>query len=851
MTTPAFFWDAYDAAVSSEADCIDDVTLVALAEGRVPQAEREVLLSHADVCELCAQLLSQAVRMTSSDRTQLGRYEILEELGTGAMGRVLLAFDPQLRRDVALKVVREEAANRDRSGRRLRKEARALARLRHPNVVEVYDVQESEGELFIAMEYVRGESLARWLAAAPRHPAEIIALLADASRGLEAAHREGVVHRDFKPANVMVTAEGRVVVVDFGLAVCEPGLDATIPGAANAAATHGAGTPVYMAPEQWEGEATPQSDQFALCLTLVGALTGRLPYPIGTPHAMREAKVRGAVDREVLARLPPRIEAAVRRGLAPHPADRWPSMAALRGALAPRRRRWVGLTGAAAGVLLLGGVAARGKQPDPCAQVNAQLHGAWDPDVRQAVERGLDRAGATDAAVDAVERGLDLYAAQWGSAFTESCRAAADSSAAPERDPDATLRCLRRARADLVVLTEVMRDADDDVVLQAAQRVATLPRIDSCGRARTRGPAPYEWEGSGDLELDPEVRALSAEITRARLLLSDNAVEQAAADADRLLAEARRLGHKPVVLQALLLRAELGKYAGGAGLDDMFAEAFALARELGNRRDAALAALIGASAAARRGRNEEARRWLDLARVDLARDADPLLLARYASTDSSIYLFRGELEQGIALSQAAVEYSAAADAGGLKHAIELANLSGAYRLQGQLDVAAYYLRAAQEMIVARGGERHSLLQHIHVELGAIAVQSGEPDAAVADFKTAIELYDLHLGPRSKEAITARQGLAMAHFDAGRPAEAKVSIEEALKLAEGFEFQAVDEGFLWFVLAEAERALGDTDAAEQAYVHGLAALDEAPASPRRDEMEAFLTAGRNALSKSAE
>jgi serine/threonine protein kinase len=209
-------------------------------------------------------------------RTKLGRFEVIECIGRGAMGVVYAAHDPLLARDVALKVLHHQT-----DAQRVIGEARALARLSHPNVVAIYDVGEDGGRAFIAMEMLAGTTLAAWLKVEARSWQAIVEVFLQAGRALSAAHKAGVVHGDFKPENVIIRTDGRVAVTDFGLArmvstPSEGGQDLMI------------GTPAYMAPEQLEGgQATPASDQFAFATSLHEALYGARPYAAPTTRELR------------------------------------------------------------------------------------------------------------------------------------------------------------------------------------------------------------------------------------------------------------------------------------------------------------------------------------------------------------------------------------------------------------------------------------------------------------------------------------------------------------------------------------------------------------------------------------
>ncbi|HEX3480434.1 MAG TPA: serine/threonine-protein kinase [Kofleriaceae bacterium] len=232
---------------------------------------------------------------TLRPRTRIGRYAIEGLLGAGGMAVVYLARDPVLDRAVALKVMRVDGDEPGAS--RLVREGQALARISHPNVISVHEVgRETDGLIYIAMERIAGTTLAAWLET-PRAPHEILRVFAAAGRGLSAAHAAGLVHRDFKPENVMVGDDGRVCVLDFGLA--RASRDADGPDADHEGI---AGTPAYMSPEQWRGErAGVASDQFSFCVALWRALTGEHPFELASRDALRRAVIADRRWRRALA----------------------------------------------------------------------------------------------------------------------------------------------------------------------------------------------------------------------------------------------------------------------------------------------------------------------------------------------------------------------------------------------------------------------------------------------------------------------------------------------------------------------------------------------------------------------
>ena len=281
--------------------------------------------------------------------TAVGRYVVHTVLGRGGMGVVYGAVDPLLGRRVALKLVRAGRTNRYRE--RLQREALALARLCHPNIVTLFDIGTTSHGTFVAMEYVRGIDLRRWLRIAPRSVDEILSVFSAAGQGLAAAHEAGLVHRDFKPSNVMVTPDRRVKVLDFGLARGEPNgdpwlsaTDGSLLARRMTRADSVVGTTGYMPPEQLLGEeVSPASDQFAFCVALYEALFGARPFAGKTPvEQARNYAAQTRTEVEPRPDVPSRVSEALERGISMDPMDRFADMRGLLEALEtprPSRRR--------------------------------------------------------------------------------------------------------------------------------------------------------------------------------------------------------------------------------------------------------------------------------------------------------------------------------------------------------------------------------------------------------------------------------------------------------------------------------------------------------------------------------
>jgi serine/threonine protein kinase len=288
---------------------------------------------------------------------QFGRYTIAERIGAGAMGVVYRADDPGLGRRVALKLLHKpDPSLTDR----LIREARSMAQVNHPNVVQVYDAGVSEGSTYIAMELVTGTSLRAWQQAKHTVP-EVIEKYIDAGRGLAAAHAAGVIHRDFKPDNVLVGSDERVRVTDFGLASARPSEDVGMEVGEAIELTHSGmvlGTPAYMAPEQFTGgNVDPRTDQFNFCVALYEALYGHRPFKGKTFDELGDAVCDGKVrPAPTGSRVSGALRQIVLRGISVRPGDRYPTMDHLLEDLGrDRSRAWrFAMTGALALAVALG-----------------------------------------------------------------------------------------------------------------------------------------------------------------------------------------------------------------------------------------------------------------------------------------------------------------------------------------------------------------------------------------------------------------------------------------------------------------------------------------------------------------
>jgi serine/threonine-protein kinase len=522
-----------------------------------------------------------------------GRYVVIETIGKGGMGTVRRAYDPKLCREVALKVLRQDRRGGDGT-QRLVREAQAMAQLSHPNVVAVYDVEEVGGSVLIAMEYVPGSSLAAWLKA-EREPRDILEAFLAAGRGLAAAHHAGLVHRDFKPANVLVGEAAEIKVTDFGIAKVSDGS-----GGSSASRSSGEfalsaswdgedlthdntllGTPRYMPPEQLLGEdATEASDQYAFCVSLWEALTGERAYPRGSIRAVAEAKLAGAPALPAARPVPRQVLEAIQRGMEPRPHARWEHMdvllAALDPSLEPRGSRalvaggLVSVGGALAAYMMLQGA------DDPCGAGPERLDSAWGEERRSALEGALVSAAPfARESWPRVEHSLNTYADDWLEQYRDTCEATHVRHEQSAFTLDLRMTCLERRRRGLEAAVNVLLDADTDVARRAQDVASALPPVSTCGDIeRLAATAPPPDDPADRVEIE----AIEGELTGIDSLIQVRRTEAALEALDALVERVEAVGYVPLRVGVKRRHGSLLARTGDieAGIDEL-EEALALA----------------------------------------------------------------------------------------------------------------------------------------------------------------------------------------------------------------------------------------------------------------------------------
>jgi len=592
--------------------CLDEETIVAFIDARLAPEGIGRVEAHSRDCSSCRALLSAALAATPARSTMerlspestpalpdqraepteasltrgtsFGRYIVLGPLGRGAMGEVYAAYDPELDRKVAIKILRTSGPGPDvRSRSRLLREAKAIAKLRHPNVIVVHDAGSIGDRVFIAMEHVEGQTLAAWLADGDHTRKEVLEVFTAAARGLGAAHAAGLVHRDFKPHNVMVGTDGGVQVMDFGLAReigapdSQAGSETATTDAREALPPHEdpelpltrtgelLGTPLYMAPEQFKAQrADARTDQFSFCVALYQALYGSHPFGGQKLGDLITAVTSGRVQPPPpKSAVPPRLRRILLRGLAVDPAARWDSMDTLTTALsrdpARLRLRWLG--GAAVSAALVGGfLAMRAPRTAEtlCRGGPARLAGVWEPDgapnpatTRRAATRAAFMKTGVDNAADTWSRAariLDQYTADWLRTYGDTCAATHVRGEQSAEVLDLRMACLQERLGHVRALTEVFVDANATVLENAIAATGALPSLDRCADVKALRaviPPPDDHASRAQVE------SIRHDIARVRALHDVGQCDAAAEAARKVISDADTLGYPPLQAEGL------------------------------------------------------------------------------------------------------------------------------------------------------------------------------------------------------------------------------------------------------------------------------------------------------------
>jgi tetratricopeptide (TPR) repeat protein/predicted Ser/Thr protein kinase len=706
----------------------------------------------------------------------LSRYIVLNKLGGGGMGVVYTAYDPELDRKVAVKLLRPEAAEGHKDPRaqeRLLREAQAMARLSHPNVIPVYDVGTLGEQIFIAMELVEGQTLAQWLKETERSAREVLDVFIQAGKGLAAAHAAGLVHRDFKPENVLIGRDGQVKVLDFGLAraakelasgapTLPPEIEARGTSTPRVLAAHltrtGAflGTPAYMAPEQLLGKTTDtRTDQFSFCVALHEALYGERPFEGSSVEALAQKVTKGEVKEPPKStRIPGRVRQILLRGLRPNPHERYPSMEVLLKELSkdPRakRRRALAVGSAVLALAVIGiGYRQAYRHSQVCKGAEKKLAGVWDDNTKRVVSAALLATGkpyASDA-VRGVQKALDAYTQSWAAMHTEACEATWIRGEQSEELLDLRMDCLSQRRDELQSLVQLLSKADAKLAEGAVQASQRLGNLDICSNA-TALKAPVRPPADSSARL--KVEELRKTLANAKALRAAGKFPEGLPIATSIAAEAKTLGYRPFEAEALLLAGQLKYQVRDFKGAERELDASVLAAEAGRNDETAavawtqLIAVLGSAQA----RYEEGHKAEEHALAAIERlGGRETLLASLLYNSAVLLRQEGKYEDALAQHRRALAIQERVL--GPEHldvATSLSNLSIVLVHQGKYEEALAQVQHALAIEEAALGATHPNLSLALHTIGSILGRQGKYQEALPYLQRALAVRELALGP---------------------------------------------------------------------------------------------------------
>jgi tetratricopeptide (TPR) repeat protein len=697
---------------------------------------------------------------------RIDRFTVLEKLGSGGGGVVYAAYDPRLDRQVALKLLKPgggTANDVEDAKARFIREGKAMARLSHPNVLTVYDVGTHHDQVYLVLELVaEGGPLHRHLQ--QHRPAwrEVLSLYRAAGRGLAAAHLVGLVHRDFKPSNVLVGNDGRVRVMDFGLARSAQGKEAgqsstpatwdtSNPDVFVTAPGEALGTPAYMAPEQFRGGAIDaKADQFSFCVALYQGLYDQRPFKWTNAKELEAAVLSGEVRPPPADSLVPAwVRRAVLRGLEQDPSARWPSMRDLLAALErDPKRRWMRVGLIAASLVAALGVGTLYSSADADAPVCDggldRFTGVWD-------EARKQQLAAAFAAVDSefgaeswgrVEARLDAYLDDWSGRHRETCMATELAGDQSREVMHFKMFCLERHALEVDGFLKALDAADTDTVRHAVQGALALSPLDRC----PRGAFEAQLELAPDDETMQWLTRLRGTMADARGLQAAGKYDAGVALAHEVVREAKDLGHKAFEAEALLRLGALLHYAGKYDESaTTLVEATWAAEE--SRMDAVAAeakTLVTHVVSRHLADYEQGELWAGQAQSAIRRiqPPDEALEARLLVYQGTLKSDQGDYEGGIRDLERALEIRRRVlgqqdvEVGYVHHELGLTQME-----LGNLDEARRHFLRAFEINEAVLGDEHPELAPTLNDLGQSELARGEHVNAQKHFERAIELYE--------------------------------------------------------------------------------------------------------------
>jgi len=723
-------------------------------------------------------------------------YEILAKIGHGGMGVVYRARDSKLDRDVALKL--HLGATTSVAVRRLIREARAMAQLSHPNIVRVFDVGEYRGQVFIAMEYLDGGSLGRWLSKATRTWAEVVDIFVQAGHGLAAAHAVGLVHRDFKPDNVLLDGQGRALVADFGLATNDSesssDLSSGLSGPSDEnlgdrlTATGGAvGTPAYMAPEQFaSSELTGAADQFSFCVALYEALYGQRPYAASTPAAqMTEATLGRIQTPPEDSDVPTWLWRTVSRGLAPDPKQRFASMQALVSVLERRgRSRWrlpalAGLAAVALGVVL------RPSEPEvACGGGPALFATAYDGSDRASIEQAFAATSVANAAalLEQVQHGLERFESDWLTMYARTCEATFVNETQSAEVFDRRMSCLRRRLDAFGGLVAVLGTADEEVIKSGRRLVDELPSTEQCAEDEA---LPKAFPLPADPDLRVRIAALRRGLAEVNAELNAGRLVAARPLIDRIVDDARGVDWAPVQIEVEATHAKVFKNERRTEeAAQAYERALWAAVEIGHRSFVARTALqLGSMLALQLRRPDDAEPILRLAQAHVQYSTDPAYAAKLEHTRGYMAYLAGDHVKAKGHFTREVELARALDSDNPEIIEALKNLAVAESTLGNYVRAREHLEEALRQHRERNAGDRLQLASIQSSLGIQYGMQRRPTEATPHLEQALEIVESVVPPSSLVLVEPLTDLGRSYSAEGRSDQAHAALKRARALLE--------------------------------------------------------------------
>jgi len=828
---------------------------------------------------------------TPSNSGRIGRFVLLGVLGSGGMGVVHAAYDPKLDRRVALKILHASAGQSSSS---LVREAQAMARLSHPNVVTVHDVGEHEGQVFVAMESIEGHTLTQWRSQEQRTVREILEVFTQAGRGLAAAHDKGLVHRDYKPDNVMVGDDGRVRVMDFGLArpthyardelqTAEEASSETFEPLSNPVTVDGSlvGTPMYMAPEQWNGaEVDARTDQFSFCVALYQALYDVLPFEGESLNALALSVMTQAPrSQPTTLSVPTHVRDGLQRGLATDPADRFSSMAPLLELLqrdpARARRRLLAISGSVVLAGLVGGALfyRHTRQLAKCEHDARAIDTVWGADNRRTVEAAFADSGVSyaTATYERLAPVMDSYAESWASLRLDVCIDGLNAEHRTHAQNVLAAECLDARQQEFGALVTALERGTVAAVRDGIVNAAGLPAVSQC-------IDEFALRERADRPTDPDKREAVARVdkkiavARQRMVVADFA--GAAQQAAECVQEAEAIGWGSLEARAHLTLADSEFHQGRyPEAESGFRRAFTLALASGQDSLAGEAAersarVTGVDLA----RAEEGLAWLETAQAmntrlgresgDIHRLRGMLLvdsgnvrqaereMDRAVALDEaefgpehphtavsmqarcSVYAELGRYDDALACNERALELQTTV-LGPDHPSIGTArnNMGSLYARKGDLPKAHATLQQALGIRERALGKNHPEVGKSLMNLGAVTAMMGDLEAAQQILLRAVGVLEKAVGTEDPAVGRALVNLAYLQMDNGDPLGARASAERALSIIESA--QGPDHPDLvnnLSLLAQLEGKQGNFAAAEVLHRRELAIAEQAGADP---------------------